>query len=135
VSFMMITITTPPHCLLQLLRIEEEGAYAGLVNGAPTLNNARQKQSKVRDDSHDDDVSDLDGDSRCASEQRNSAALSPQQQRTLRQLVSGVTRWRRQLDYVISHVTSRSVTQLDSDIRQVGDGYSLFSARWEHSMA
>jgi hypothetical protein len=114
-----------PSCLWQLLRIEEEGAYAGLVNGAPSLN-PRQKQSKSDHNEEEDDLSDYaEGSANIRDRQQTAAhhrstALGPQQQRTLRQLVSGVTRWRRQLDYVISHVMARSATELESDIRQVG---------------
>jgi hypothetical protein len=49
-------------------------------------------------------------------------ALAPhtrREQRFVKEVVSGVTRWRRRLDYIISNLTTRSIEDLDPIVRQV----------------
>jgi hypothetical protein len=42
--------------------------------------------------------------------------------RFAKELVSGVTRWRRRLDYVISELAGRTTESLEPEMRQVGTG-------------
>lgn len=69
--------------LAQLLRLEQEGAYSGLVGGSP-------------------DVKQLDGDALFdpGAVQR----LSPADRRHVTELVAGVTRWRRRLSWILEHL-------------------------------
>lgn len=42
--------------------------------------------------------------------------------RLVKELVSGATRWRRRLDYVIREITGREADSLEASMRQVGAG-------------
>ncbi|KAI3431816.1 hypothetical protein D9Q98_010569 [Chlorella vulgaris] len=121
---MRLQPTTRSVALLQLLRIEEEGAYAGLVGGSPGA-------AAVAAD-------DLDGEGGLSSSSRGggaigadagfrdrqgtrnswSAELEPRHARMVTELVSGTTRWRRRLDYTLAALLKgHSVASLDAPVR------------------
>jgi 16S rRNA C967 or C1407 C5-methylase (RsmB/RsmF family) len=83
----------------QLLRVEESGAFVGLVSGGV---------DDVDDDpfyDDDDDEDDDDDDRAFAPGGRSSTpSITRRQQRVVKDLVAGVTRWQRRLDFVLSQL-------------------------------
>ncbi|GAB4823591.1 hypothetical protein N2152v2_010637 [Parachlorella kessleri] len=95
--------------VLQLIRIEEEGAFIGLVGGSP--GGPKEKQL-LTGSKPQEEVELLPGRSW-------RAKLSDRDARLVTELVAGVTRWRRRLDFVICHLTkSADVSELDAPLRQ-----------------
>lgn len=104
-----------------LLRIEQDGAYAALLS--------HSGESEPPEDSPGNDpdqgVSAGNGDATGAKSGAQTGGTKPQHSgqaaRETTWLVSGVTRWRRQLDAIISNLLTgdRSVDDLDPAVRQV----------------
>ncbi|BDA44184.1 Ribosomal RNA small subunit methyltransferase B [Coccomyxa sp. Obi] len=77
----------------QLLRIDEEGAFVGLVGGSPTRRQPHAKKGPV-------------------------APLDSRDARFVTELVFGVTRWRRRLDWLITQLRP-SGGSLDPELLQI----------------
>ena len=74
--------------LAQLLRLEQEGAFSGLVGGSP-----------------DGDAMRVDGTGNSAFDTTEPVQrLSPADRRHVTEIVAGVTRWRRRLSWVLGHL-------------------------------
>jgi hypothetical protein len=108
--------------VLHLLRVEQDGAYTALVSSAPDTQHGMETLED--DDKHHLRV----GMRTCLEDGSVSMAslpTSPDLQRGHRsardttRIVAGVTRWRKQLDCVISSIAARSVDALDAPVRQV----------------
>jgi transcription termination factor NusB len=91
--------TARAAALEQLIRIEQEGAFAGLVGGSPSIKNASNLSTGKAAGS----VAAFKG-GEDAEPALTRAAMSPRDRRLVTELVSGVTRWRRRLDYVLTHL-------------------------------
>lgn len=83
---------------MQLRRIDDDGAYVSLVAGRAAGPAADLDEPGPRPAAA------------LASDKETSRATS---------LVSGVTRWSRQLDYVISKLSSKDPKKLDTDVKAV----------------
>ena len=73
----------------QLMKIETEGSFISLASG------------------------------RVAQEDNDGSALSRNEERAVKSLVAGITRWRRKLDATISSLSSRGTSNLDADVLTV----------------
>lgn len=104
--------------MLGLLRIEQDGAYAALLS---------QRGASQTSDEHSSDTAygtNSSGDEGAESQTKTLSAKakhSGPEARETTWLVAGVTRWRRQLDAIISNLLKgdRSADGLDAAVRQV----------------
>jgi len=95
--------TSRSVALQQLLRIEEEGAFSGLVGGSPTA-------GADTDESTDSTVAATTGAGRKALDERN--------RRQATDLVSSVTRWRRRLAWILSNLPKpTNLDKMDAPLR------------------
>jgi 16S rRNA (cytosine967-C5)-methyltransferase len=98
---MALKPTARSAALEQLLRIEEDGAFAGLVGGAPP----------GADGADPDDP---------AAARAAAAKLDDRDRRRVTEIVSGVTRWRRRLDWVLSQwLRAGQLEAMDAPLRQL----------------
>lgn len=86
--------------LEQLIRVDEGGAYAGLVSGSP---DTRTESTTV-------DV--LDQPDASIAVRRSTEVLDPQERRQVTEIVSGVIRWQRRLHWMLEHLPKP--TKLDT---------------------
>ncbi|GLC35804.1 hypothetical protein PLESTB_000496000 [Pleodorina starrii] len=114
----------------QLVRVEEEGAYVGLVNGSPGLRPGRA--APAEDDpsgpggSLEEEEEEGEGEGSTWRPRRESGGrgprevpLDPRDQRLIKELVAGVTRLRRRLDYIVSNLSQQTPAEMESELRQV----------------
>jgi 16S rRNA C967 or C1407 C5-methylase (RsmB/RsmF family) len=103
----------------QLLRVEESGAFVGLVSGGVVGDDGNEDPDPLyddddQDDDDDDDDDDDEGVFRTPGRRRSSASspalLDRRQQRVVKDLVAGVTRWQRRLDFVLSQLLAPPVS-------------------------
>jgi 16S rRNA C967 or C1407 C5-methylase (RsmB/RsmF family) len=88
----------------QLLRIEQSGAFVGLVGGGVADDDGDPEVDPFYEDD-DDEEEDYDGSSsRRPGGSNNAPLLSRRQQRAVKDLVAGATRWQRRLDFVLSQL-------------------------------
>lgn len=118
-KFSQLQKTARGSAVLGLLRIEQDGAYAALLSH----HGASQKSNEHASDTADYEPS-SSGDEGLASQATTFSAKakhSGPEARETTWLVSGVTRWRRQLDAIISNLLmgDRSADDLDAAVRQV----------------
>eukprot|EP00892_Ulva_mutabilis_P004426 jgi/Ulvmu1/2355/UM013_0203.1 len=106
--------TVRGSAVISLLRIEQDGAYVALLSRSsssqghpPSQENGSHRQRSVPPEGQANAP---------ASQQSNSQG---REAREATWLVSGVTRWRRQLDVIISNLIERSVDDLDAAVRQI----------------
>ncbi|KAL4519360.1 hypothetical protein Ndes2526A_g00448 [Nannochloris sp. 'desiccata'] len=95
--------TSRSVALQQLLRIEEEGAFSGLVGGSPTA-------GADTDENTESTVAATTGSGRKALDERN--------RRQATDLVSSVTRWRRRLAWVLNNLPKpTNLDKMDAPLR------------------
>jgi len=95
--------TSRSVALQQLLRIEEEGAFSGLVGGSPTA-------GADTDENTDSTVAATTGAGRKALDERN--------RRQATDLVSSVTRWRRRLAWILNNLPKpTNLDKMDAPLR------------------
>eukprot|EP00887_Chlorella_sp_A99_P000866 scaffold5.g866.t1 len=143
--------------LLQLLRVEEEGAFVGRLGGrgAPHAQTqqqhgggGQQRQPSTTDEGEDEYTassssllggagSDGDGEEWGGGEGASARGgagggagsgaalaaayerLQPRDRRLVTEVLSGITRWRRRLDFLIGELTGRDPAALDAPLRQL----------------
>ncbi|GIL43282.1 hypothetical protein Vafri_1066, partial [Volvox africanus] len=114
----------------QLVRVEEDGAYVGLVNGSPAaparIRGRTDRAEGDADGEGDGEVDMYGGDDftalrwrRAEGGGRREAPLDPRDQRLVKELVAGVTRLRRRLDYIVSNLSQQTPADIESGVRQV----------------
>lgn len=97
--------TSRSVALEQLLRIEEEGAFAGLVGGTAlkTLDlDADENGDGSMTTSSSSNINNKAGQGSTAEYQIRQ--LNDRDRRHVTEIVAGVTRWRRRLDYTLTHL-------------------------------
>ncbi|KAL4423617.1 hypothetical protein ABPG77_009204 [Micractinium sp. CCAP 211/92] len=99
--------------LLQLLRIEQKGAFAGLVGGAPAVARGDGRGPPAGEEAVDDDGGDEDAGS---SRQAVTQLKDPRDRRLVTELVNGTTRWRRRLDFTLAALCGKPTSQLDAPL-------------------
>ena len=97
----------------QLLRVEEGGAFAGLVGGKAAATAALSLDGDDDNDAGDDDHG------AAAAAMDPVVALDDRDRRLVKELVAGVTRWRRRLDWVLARLSGRDAARLAPPLRQV----------------
>eukprot|EP00889_Picochlorum_renovo_P007358 jgi/Picre1/34388/NNA_001858.t1 len=90
--------------LEQLLRVDEEGAYAGLVSGSPEV------QGQQRVDVLDEETS--------PSQKVGLRSLDQRERRQVTEIVSGVIRWQRRLHWILKNLPKPTkLESMDSPLR------------------
>ncbi|PRW33141.1 Ribosomal RNA small subunit methyltransferase B isoform A [Chlorella sorokiniana] len=100
----------------QLLRIEEEGAFAGLVGGSPGADTDEAVPSEAE---AEEEPSPGQQRRRQEGDEPWGRGLDPRNKRAVTDLVASVTRWRRRLDYIIEACSGRRMADLDAPLRQI----------------
>ncbi|KAL4439840.1 hypothetical protein ABPG75_002841 [Micractinium tetrahymenae] len=104
--------------LLQLLRIEQEGAFSGLVGGAPAVAQggrgrsgaaAASSAATAGEEAEDGADDEEPGGGRQAGPQLK----DPRDRRAVTEIVNGTTRWRRRLDFTLTALCGRPLAELD----------------------
>ncbi len=93
----------------------DEGGSGGSLHRSRQRGRSIVNRGRIRG-AHDATV----GHSYARSMVFNGFSPSIRDQRLIKDLVSGTTRWRRRLDCIISHLANRSATDLDPAVLQVG---------------
>ena len=128
-SLRRLQTTARGRAVVGLLRIEQDGAYAALLSHSSP---SHPRQQTDTDDQH------VWSEHRSDNAREAVELPSGEQRREARQttwLVAGATKWRRQLDVIISSLLQRSTDDLDAAVRQVPSrrapslGYCLMTAR------
>lgn len=105
---------------MQLLRIEEEGAFAGLVGGSPAVRRGPSKRPRRTDLASRDAkfVTELVSGAGICITKRGLRRMHAGRYAMPRRLpFAGVTRWRRRLDWIIRQL--RPTGQIDVELQQI----------------
>ncbi|KAG2499335.1 hypothetical protein HYH03_002911 [Edaphochlamys debaryana] len=108
----------------QLLRVEAQGAYVGLVSGSPTPETpfAAMPEGGGRRAGPDAGSDDEDDDEEVAApggRQQRQEPLDPRDQRLVKELVAGVTRLQRRLDYIAAKLSNQTPSEWEPLIRLI----------------
>ncbi|KAG2442874.1 hypothetical protein HXX76_002953 [Chlamydomonas incerta] len=105
--------------LKQLMRIEEGGAYSGLVNGSPAEFGPPQRRRGPRGATRLDEEDDELEAAVAVRADDEGKPLDPRDQRLIKELVSGCTRLQRRLDYVVSRLSNQTPADFQAGVRLV----------------
>lgn len=102
--------TSRSVALQQLLRIEEEGAFAGLVGGSP--------QAPPPAAVPTDDIDDAETEDQGPTTAGGRAALDGRSRRQATDMVSSVTRWRKRLEWILTNLPKpTNLDRMDPPLR------------------
>ncbi|KAI8462446.1 MAG: hypothetical protein J3K34DRAFT_527743 [Monoraphidium minutum] len=118
------------EAIFQLLRIEQEGAFAGLVSGRAATGErggggggrGGAGRRGGRGGGRGGGAVAAEGEGEAEEEWDGVGGgdeLDARDLRKVKELVAGVTRWRRRLDYIASELTGRTADDLEPAMRQV----------------
>jgi hypothetical protein len=108
--------------VLHLLRIERDGAFTALISHPESSNERTYGDVDVW--AFDEDAIQEGRGVNQEPADVQKPGNGPGEARTVTWLVASVTRWRRQLDSVVSTLTQRSADGLDPPVRQVSLPYA-----------